>query len=73
MKIDFKVHAVTPQTVPLTVPYNGATIAATVPCTVVELVAMNPRHGSLMLRFIGDESEEAKEKFVVDKVIGWAL
>ena len=71
MKLDFKVASanITGQNVTATV--NGQNIPAVVDCLEVELVS--DTHGSLRLRFVGSEKEEATKLFVVDSKHTWTL
>lgn len=69
MKIDFSVHNVTqgPARVPAIV--EGVETSAIVDCVEVELTPVLPRHGSVTLRFIGDERAAAADKFTPGAVV----
>lgn len=73
MKIEFNVHNVTqgPARVPATV--EGKETTAIVDCVIVELSCCNPRHGSLTLRFIGDERADAANTFKPGGVVTLAV
>lgn len=73
MNIDFKVHNVSLTKKTADVELNGAKIQADVPVLEVELVTMEPLHGSLTLRFTGAQIEPARSVFAPDKIVSWDL
>lgn len=75
MKIDFRVHSVNPETVPVRAKIEGdIEVAATVMGLVVELAAVDRHYGSITFRFVHPELiAEAKEKFKPDEVISWEI
>lgn len=71
MQIKFKVHSVTPSAENVTATVNGEQVIASVPAVQVELVS--DHYGSLILKFVGSEAEEAKKTFSVDAVKTWSI
>lgn len=71
MQIKFKVHSVTPSSENVTATVNGEQVNATVGAVQVELVS--DHYGSLILKFVGSEAEEAKNAFTVDAVKVWSI
>ena len=69
MKLDYVVHNVSEAPKAVTATVNGEDISATITALVVELTSADGKHGSLTLRFVGSEVEEAKETFIVDKTV----
>lgn len=69
MDVQYTVHSVNqgPTRVPATV--EGEQTTAVVDCVEVELTPVNPRHGSMTLRFIANERAEAAEFFTPDKTV----
>lgn len=69
MDVQYTVHSVNqgPTRVPATV--EGMETTAVVDCVEVELSPVISRHGSLTLRFIGDERSGAAELFTPDKSV----
>lgn len=71
MQVKFTVHSVTPSSENASVDFNGEQIVATVPAVQVELVS--DHYGSLILKFVGSEAEEAKKAFTVNAVKTWSI
>lgn len=71
MQVKFTVHSVTPSSKNATVDFNGEQVVATIPAVEVELVS--DHYGSLILKFVGSEAEEAKSAFVKDAVKVWSI
>lgn len=73
MEVKFTVHAVTPTHISATALLDGQEIRASVSGVEVELTTDNPRHGSLVFRFVGAEAGEAVEKFKAGETVTWTI
>lgn len=69
MIVEFKVHTVAMTKTNAKTNVDGEELQAQVDCLEVELVTVKQRHGTIPLRFVGSEIEEAKALFVVDRII----
>jgi len=71
MEIKFTVHSVEPSSDIVEAEVNGQTLRATIDALEVEMTS--DHYGSLKLRFIGAEIQEAKALFEVDSTYVWTL
>lgn len=73
MEVQYKVHEVTQGAARVPVIVEGQASTAAVDCVTVEMTPLLPRHGSIMLRFIGDERAGAANLFTQDKVVTFTI
>jgi hypothetical protein len=73
MDVKFVVHGVTPMQISAVTQLDGEDVRSSVSGLEVELTSENPRHGSLVLRFVGKEAAEAAEKFKDGETVTWTL
>lgn len=69
MKVDFEVHTAVMEKTNAATMVDGEEMQAQVDCLSVEMRTMKVRHGSLTLRFVGTEMEQAKSLFKPGSVI----
>ena len=73
MDIKLNVHSATPQKVGAIVQLAGADVRADVDSLEVQLTSIDSLHGSITLRFIGADVDEATAKFVVGQTVTWTI
>lgn len=73
MKIAFTVVGVTAQPIGQSVIHEGKTVRAAVESMTYELVADNPRFGSITWRLVGDEIAELSPKLQRDAKVTWEI
>ena len=73
MKITFTVASVVSQPVAQAVIHEGKVVRAAVDSMTYELVADNPRFGSITMRLVGDEIAELSPKLQRDAKVSWEL
>jgi len=69
MKIDYRVHGVASGQASIQTEVNGESLGASMPCLEVELTSVDGRSGSTILRIVGSQINEAKEKFKAGSVV----
>lgn len=69
MIIEFKVHTMAMTKTNARTTVDGEDLQAQVDCLEVELTTVKARHGTMTLRFIGSEIEEAKAIYKQDASI----
>lgn len=73
MDLKFTVHAVTPMQIAAVTQLDGEDVRSSVDGLQVELTTDNPRHGSLVLNFVGKDVADASEKFKSGETVTWTL
>jgi hypothetical protein len=63
IEVEYVVHGTSNAPIPFQTEHKGMTLSATTDSLEVELTGVDPRHGSMTLRFIGDEMAAAAELF----------
>lgn len=69
----FRVHGARKTETAGTAIVDGKAMTVSIPIFECELAPEGNRHGSLTLRFTGEEAAEAAEYFIADRVVGLSL